>query len=1083
MRKNLLITVGFALALVPSLAFAAVTARTIVNPASNSPLNSAVMRNELQLLENEITNIANGIGWTNANTAGGTALLPPANGGTGVTNTPSYGQLLVGNAGGTYNLTATSSLGITAAATWGSITGTLSNQTDLQNALNAKVGLTSFSAGYPLSYNSSTGAFSIVATSSYGCTVSCFASHAVSQWTNDAGYLTSLSGAASSTLLGDNNTFGGADTFSQTITGSVTGNAGTATKLATARAINGVNFDGSGPITIQAASSTLLSSDNNTFSGNTTFVASTTFQKQINAQGASTTLLSATTGWIGTLNLTNPLSVANGGTGLTSTSQNFSFMGPTSGSGAPSFRAIVAADIPTLNQNTSGSAGSVVNALTINNGGGGVASGGTYNGSAATTISYNSIGAVPTGTTITVAGTANQITSSAGAQDLSTNRTWTLSLPNLVLIPLDASSTQFSIFNKAYFGGTSTTTIDSSGNIVIPSGASLTNTGVSNGCASWSSGVLTTLGVACGTSSGGITALGNYATTTGTAISISTSTETTNGVTLGVIAAVSNNAILFTPTISGTLANAGLANSTISGVALGGTLGALSHGSTLTGTSYTGTSAVSNWDIDLTHANSWTGLQNFTGGASSSVFSINVGPLYVGGTTATTTISANATSTFATGVNLSTGCLTYNGSACLGSAGTFVGGTSLAVQLATTGALPANTYSTGVLTEVGTGALTVDGTSASVGNRVLVKNEAAQTNNGIYSVTAAGSGIAAYVLTRVSDYNSSANVYPGEATYVIGGSTLADDWWALTTVAPITVGGGGSGSNLTYVETNAASTGVVSVSCPGGFLVCSGTNPASFTIGTLPVANGGTNLTSIGASSTVLTTNGTAASWQQINLGAAVYGLLPLSNGGTNSSLTGASGLVAMNSGNTALSIPSTSYTLSSTLLTAPNASTTNLTVGTSLQIPSAANPEPTVKAYCSQSTNSPYQIQCGNNAGGTSIYDDRTGITFGLASSTVFVGTTTIGVQNVLTGFTATNISCTLQPAGATGEIEWYYANPSAYVSSTPFYFAASSTPGIYAISSNNTPATQATSTLLLGNPSNVTSVSCSPYGPISGI
>lgn len=36
----------------------------------------------------------------------------------------------------------------------------------------------------------------------------------------------------------------------------ITGNAGTATKLATARAINGVDFDGTGPITINAADST-----------------------------------------------------------------------------------------------------------------------------------------------------------------------------------------------------------------------------------------------------------------------------------------------------------------------------------------------------------------------------------------------------------------------------------------------------------------------------------------------------------------------------------------------------------------------------------------------------------------------------------------------------------------------------------------------------------------------------------------------------------------------------------------------------------------------------------------------------------
>ena len=55
----------------------------------------------------------------------------------------------------------------------------------------------------------------------------------------------------------------------------------------------------------------------------------------------------------------------------------------------------------------------------------------------------------------------------------------------------------------------------------------------------------------------------------------------------------------------------------ISGVNLGSNLNSLSHGSTITGTSYNGSAAVSNWDIDLTHANTWTGLQQFNGGASS----------------------------------------------------------------------------------------------------------------------------------------------------------------------------------------------------------------------------------------------------------------------------------------------------------------------------------------------------------------------------------------------------------------------------------------------------------------------------------
>ena len=67
--------------------------------------------------------------------------------------------------------------------------------------------------------------------------------------------------------------------------------------------------------------------------------------------------------------------------------------GPTSGvsSVTPTFRALVPADIPTLNQSTTGSAGSVQNALTV---GTGLAfdSGTTYNGSAAKTISLPASG-------------------------------------------------------------------------------------------------------------------------------------------------------------------------------------------------------------------------------------------------------------------------------------------------------------------------------------------------------------------------------------------------------------------------------------------------------------------------------------------------------------------------------------------------------------------------------------------------------------------------------------------------------------------------------------------------------------------
>jgi hypothetical protein len=72
-------------------------------------------------------------------------ILAIANGGTGTSTAPTYGRLLMGNSGGTFDYVSTTSLGINSAV-WGSITGTLSNQTDLQNALDAKLSLTTWYA-------------------------------------------------------------------------------------------------------------------------------------------------------------------------------------------------------------------------------------------------------------------------------------------------------------------------------------------------------------------------------------------------------------------------------------------------------------------------------------------------------------------------------------------------------------------------------------------------------------------------------------------------------------------------------------------------------------------------------------------------------------------------------------------------------------------------------------------------------------------------------------------------------------------------------------------------------------------------
>ena len=86
-------------------------------------------------------------------------------------------------------------------------------------------------------------------------------------------------------------------------------------------------------------------------------------------------------------NVTNTGSLTLGGTlavlpsNFASQTANTFLAAPNGSSGTPTFRAIAAADVPTLNQNTTGSAGSVANSLTAGSG----LSGTAFNGSAAYT--------------------------------------------------------------------------------------------------------------------------------------------------------------------------------------------------------------------------------------------------------------------------------------------------------------------------------------------------------------------------------------------------------------------------------------------------------------------------------------------------------------------------------------------------------------------------------------------------------------------------------------------------------------------------------------------------------------------------
>ena len=114
------------------------------------------------------------------------------------------------------------------------------------------------------------------------------------------------------------------------------------------------------------------------------------------------------------------------------------------------------------------------------------------------------------------------------------------------------------------------------------------------------------------------------------------------------------------------------------------------------------------------------------------------------------------------------------------------------VRLSTTGALSTFTFSAtggGTLTGNANGALSIDGVTPSVADRILVKDETSGNApyNGIYVVTTVGDGSTPYVLTRSTDANTSAEVTDGMFTFVEQGTTNASTSWVLTTNNPITL--------------------------------------------------------------------------------------------------------------------------------------------------------------------------------------------------------------------------------------------------------------------------------------------------------
>lgn len=204
------------------------------------------------------------------------------------------------------------------------------------------------------------------------------------------------------------------------------------------------------------------------------------------------------------------------------------------------------------------------------------------------------------------------------------------------------------------------------------------------------------------------------------------------------------------------------------------------------------------------------------------------------------------------------------------------------VEAATVTALPANTYANGTagvgatLTASAAGVLVVDGYVALLNDRILVQNEASGAHNGIYSITTLGTVSVPYVLTRATDYDSSAEIFAGTFTLVISGTSNAGKSFALVTTGTIVVG-------TTVLVFSQINTGTA-YSAGNGLTLTS----TIFTIDTSITVDRTTAQTlsnkTFNAPALGTPASGVATNLTGLPLTTGVTGVLPIANGGTGTS-------------------------------------------------------------------------------------------------------------------------------------------------------------------------------------------------------
>ena len=147
------------------------------------------------------------------------------------------------------------------------------------------------------------------------------------------------------------------------------------------------------------------------------------------------------------------------------------------------------------------------------------------------------------------------------------------------------------------------------------------------------------------------------------------------------------------------------------------------------------------------------------------------------------------------------------------------------------------------LTNAGTQAVfTLDGTTPPLNSRILVKNETTAYQNGIYTVTNVGSVSTNWILTRATDYDTTAEIQPGDFILVDNGTTNVNTAWIQTaTVVTMDV------SSIVFSQFAPGAGAVMNVTASSPLASSGGMTPNITLNSAVPTNLGGTALTSFTA--------------------------------------------------------------------------------------------------------------------------------------------------------------------------------------------------------------------------------------------